>query len=49
MARLYVLAARVRIHPVTLSRLLNGKRALRPDVVDRILKALLFPEKRGTR
>ncbi len=36
----YIIAARARVHPVTLSRILNGKRALRPELVERILRAL---------
>jgi hypothetical protein len=41
---LYVLAARARIHPVTLSGLLSGKRPLRPAFVHRILHVLSCAE-----
>jgi len=36
----YILAARVRIHPVRVSRLLHGRIPLRPNVAVRLLAAI---------
>jgi plasmid maintenance system antidote protein VapI len=37
---LYVLAGRVRVHPVRLGRLLRGREALRPELAERIARAI---------
>lgn len=38
---MYLVAARARMHPMTLSRLLSGKRALTAQYTERILQAIL--------
>jgi hypothetical protein len=40
----YVLAAKVRVHPVRLGRLLNGRITLPPALAARILRAIREPE-----
>ena len=37
---LYVLAARVRLHPVRLGRLLNGRLTLTLEIAQRIMRSL---------
>jgi len=41
----YVVAARIRIHPVTFSLILRGRRLLTPELAQRILEAIDAEEK----
>ncbi len=36
----YILAARVRVHPIRLGRLLNGRLTLTPELAQRIMRGL---------
>lgn len=39
----YIVAARIGLHPATLGKTLNGKRPLRPELAERILRAIEEP------
>ena len=36
----YIIAAKVRLHPINLGRILNGHAPLRPDLAHRIMTAI---------